>query len=218
MVTDGSTSQSSRPKRIEGEVLAAIGAGPEQSQPQKLVSQDEGMVEVWRKCSSMHSITDGASKDEAIQGRNRMLATPGILRDDSDQNAQPPFGNAQINETAIHLEILKIYQLSSPETRIYYDKGRDTEGVEEENWVIRWLLWHVFRYRDNRNKNRRQVSPGARNHSSSERSSSENHGIAASGELLSSQQPTCPVTTIDLDSTSTAGAPKTGFYDPVRDN
>ena len=40
-----------------------------------------------------------------------------------------------------------------------YDLGRDTDRVEEENWVIRWMLWHVFRYRDSRNRNRRTTSP-----------------------------------------------------------
>lgn len=60
----------------------------------------------------------------------------------------------------MHREILRIYQTARPETRQVYDLGRDTAGVEEENWVIRWMLWHVFRYRDNRNKNRRTASPG----------------------------------------------------------
>jgi hypothetical protein len=99
-----------------------------------------------------------------------MMATPDILRDDGAQNLQPPFSNAQLNESATHREILNIYQHAKPETKPLYDMGRDTQGLEEENWVIRWLLWHVFRYRDNRNKNRRQGSPAP---SSSENSSSE---------------------------------------------
>ena len=89
------------------------------------------------------------------------------------QNAQPPYSNSQVSETAVHREILNIYQRARPETKFFYDKGRDTQGLEEENWVIRWLLWHVFRYRDNRNKNRRQGSPDRRSPSSSENSSSE---------------------------------------------
>lgn len=41
-----------------------------------------------------------------------------------------------------------------------YQLGRDTDGVEEENWIIRWLLWHAFRYRDQRNnRNRRAGMP-----------------------------------------------------------
>ncbi|KAH9839598.1 hypothetical protein Tdes44962_MAKER08053 [Teratosphaeria destructans] len=55
---------------------------------------------------------------------------------------------------------MRIYHLARPLTRQVYDLGRDTERVEEENWVIRWMLWHVFRYRDNRNRNRRGTSSG----------------------------------------------------------
>lgn len=76
-----------------------------------------------------------------------------------DPNVEPPYSNAQISETAIHREILRIYDMARRETRPIYDLGRDTDRIEEENWVIRWMLWHVFRYRDNRNKNRRAPSP-----------------------------------------------------------
>lgn len=112
-----------------------------------------------------------------------MMATPDILRGGSEQNVQPPFSNAQLNETATHREILNIYQQARPETRSFYDMGRDTDGIEEENWVIRWLLWHVFRYRDNRNKNRRQGSPDP-SPSSSEHSISESQGATSSGNSV----------------------------------
>lgn len=101
------------------------------------------------------------------------MATPNVLRNNSVQHAQPPFSNSQVNETAMHREILNIYRHARPETKYFYDMGRDTQGLEEENWVIRWLLWHVFRYRDNRNKNRRQGSPDRGSPSSSENASSE---------------------------------------------
>lgn len=74
-------------------------------------------------------------------------------------SVEPPYSNAQISETVTHREILRIYRIARPETRVVYDLGRDTDRVEEENWVIRWMLWHVFRYRDSRNRNRRIVSP-----------------------------------------------------------
>ena len=91
-----------------------------------------------------------------------MTATPESLAPQfrDDPNVEPPYSNAQISETAIHREILRIYHTARRETRAVYDLGRDTDRIEEENWVIRWMLWHVFRYRDNRNKNRRTVSPG----------------------------------------------------------
>jgi len=117
--------------------------------------------------------SDKILQEEASAGRNRIMSTPNILRNNSVQNAQPPYSNSQVSETAVHREILNIYQRARPETKYFYDKGRDTQGLEEENWVIRWLLWHVFRYRDNRNKNRRQGSPDRGSPSSSENSGSE---------------------------------------------
>ncbi|KYG48386.1 hypothetical protein M433DRAFT_35274, partial [Acidomyces richmondensis BFW] len=60
---------------------------------------------------------------------------------------EPPYSHAHVTETAIHREIIRIYQLARRETQAVYDLGRDIERVEEENWVIRWMLWHVFRYR-----------------------------------------------------------------------
>jgi hypothetical protein len=91
-----------------------------------------------------------------------MTATPESLAPQlrDDPTVEPPYSSSQISETAIHREILRIYQMARRETRPVYDLGRDTAGIEEENWVIRWMLWHVFRYRDNRNKNRRTQSPG----------------------------------------------------------
>ena len=91
-----------------------------------------------------------------------MTATPDSLAPQfrDDPSVEPPYSNAQISETAIHREILRIYHSARRETKAVYDLGRDTDRIEEENWVIRWMLWHVFRYRDNRNKNRRTVSPG----------------------------------------------------------
>ena len=35
-----------------------------------------------------------------------------------------------------------------------YDLGRYWDGSNEDNWIIRWCLWHVFRYRDERNRSR----------------------------------------------------------------
>ena len=38
--------------------------------------------------------------------------------------------------------------------RFSSDLCRDPDRVEEENWAIRWMPWHVFCCRDNRDKNR----------------------------------------------------------------
>lgn len=90
-----------------------------------------------------------------------MTASPDSLAPQfrNDPTVEPPYSNAQISETAILREIVHIYRTARRETRVIYDLGRDTDRIEEENWVIRWMLWHVFRYRDNRNRNRRATSP-----------------------------------------------------------
>jgi hypothetical protein len=59
-----------------------------------------------------------------------------------------------ITESSLHREVLNIYYTASERTKPWYDLGRYLEGINEENWVIRWCLWHVFRYRDERNRHR----------------------------------------------------------------
>ena len=59
-----------------------------------------------------------------------------------------------ITETARYREIHSIYCDASPETKWWYDRGV-TQDSGWDNWIIRWCLWHVFRYRDDRNRHRR---------------------------------------------------------------
>lgn len=68
-----------------------------------------------------------------------------------DPAVEPPYTFSQLDEDAVHKEILYIYRNARKETKIMYSLGHDSEGDHEENWIIRWLLWHVFRYRDERN-------------------------------------------------------------------
>lgn len=82
-------------------------------------------------------------KREAVEGRKHLI--------------EKECANIPINETSTHAEILRIYQRASSSTRAVYDRGRDTDGVAEENWIIRWCLWHAFRYRDQRNNRSRPV-------------------------------------------------------------
>jgi len=107
----------------------------------------------------LKAVLTPSSQEEAVEGRKRLTEdSSALLVELRNSGLEPPYSHAHVTETAIHREILRIYQRSRPETRMVYDFGRDTDRVEEENWVIRWLLWHVFRYRDNRNRNRRAPS------------------------------------------------------------
>ncbi|KAI7341521.1 hypothetical protein KC315_g35 [Hortaea werneckii] len=86
------------------------------------------------------------AQEEAVEGRRRLTEDKeALLPELRNTGLEPPYSHAHVTETAIHREILRIYQRARPETRQVYDLGRDLERVEEENWVIRWMLWHVFR-------------------------------------------------------------------------
>ncbi|KAM3419202.1 hypothetical protein BST61_g5145 [Cercospora zeina] len=132
-------------------------------------------------------------KREAVAGRKRLI---------EKESAGFP-----INETATHAEILRIYQLASPETRAIYDLGKDTEGPEEENWVIRWLLWHCFRYRDQRNNRIRGSHTAPSNHAIDEEDSSG---------AISSAQSVTPDQEQDSNGSENVSTRRSEYWDPVR--
>lgn len=96
-------------------------------------------------------------QDEAAVSRDRLSYNPDNLNDASraDPRTRAPYRWDQLTETAIHREILTIASTENASTRFFYNKGSWTDKVEE-NWVVRWYLWHSFRYRDNREKPRGQ--------------------------------------------------------------
>ncbi|KAF2720351.1 hypothetical protein K431DRAFT_304354 [Polychaeton citri CBS 116435] len=85
-------------------------------------------------------------KAEAVEARRHLTAN----LEDHESCANASIG--QIGEAAIHREIIRMYKGARPETRQIYDLGQDLLGPAEENWIIRWMIWHVFRYRDIRNR------------------------------------------------------------------
>ncbi|KAM3420268.1 hypothetical protein BST61_g3555 [Cercospora zeina] len=92
-------------------------------------------------------------KAEAVEGWRRISANRNALvpqlRD--DPAIEPPYSFGHVEEQALQEEVLHIFHHARKDTRIMYELGRDRDGDVEENWIIRWLLWHVFRYRDERN-------------------------------------------------------------------
>ena len=61
----------------------------------------------------------------------------------------PPFAANQFSEAAFINAVKSIVKNASSQTRGLYDKGV-VQG--QPNWVARWMLYHVCRYRDGRNK------------------------------------------------------------------
>ncbi|KAF2807515.1 uncharacterized protein BDZ99DRAFT_356200, partial [Mytilinidion resinicola] len=56
---------------------------------------------------------------------------------------RPPYSMDKMMEKAIHQEVINFWKFASGETHKYYDFG---SVRDPDNWVIRWSLWHVFRY------------------------------------------------------------------------
>ncbi|EME45346.1 hypothetical protein DOTSEDRAFT_33868 [Dothistroma septosporum NZE10] len=62
----------------------------------------------------------------------------------------PSITTSRVPEHIMNSEIDHIYQTAGPATKILYELAFDPEHPREPNWIIRWMLWHVFRYRDGR--------------------------------------------------------------------
>lgn len=99
-------------------------------------------------------------QEEATAGRQR-ISHPSCLGEALQNNAEvrPPYTYNQIQESVRHREIINIFRTASDTTRPFYAMGSYFNGGNEENWVVRWCLYHSFRYTDNRN--RRTNRPGA---------------------------------------------------------
>ncbi|KAL2040806.1 hypothetical protein N7G274_006264 [Stereocaulon virgatum] len=87
-------------------------------------------------------------KNEAINVYNAQLRNRSALRREH-RNAEPPWTANQFTEDAFNAAIATIESQASARTRVLYARGRNRNGP---NWVIRWILYHVCRYRDGRNK------------------------------------------------------------------
>ena len=61
----------------------------------------------------------------------------------------PPFSANQFSEAAFVNALKTIVKNASAQTSGLYERGAGPDG---QNWVARWILYHVCRYRDGRNK------------------------------------------------------------------
>jgi len=65
-----------------------------------------------------------------------------------------PFSYNQFTDVAIRNAVDTVYRNASPRSLPLYNRGRPGS----DNWVIRWVLYHVCRYRDSRNKKARSTN------------------------------------------------------------
>lgn len=132
-----------------------------------------------------------------------------------DSAIEPPYTFNQMDEKAVQREVLAIYQRARPETKILYNLGRDIYMGQEENWIIRWLLWHVFRYRDDRNSALRRTT---RSENSGIESSMRQTAAISPEEATPTEQTTTNRFSQQLTegSGSNSASPVAPWYDPVR--
>jgi hypothetical protein len=84
-----------------------------------------------------------------VAARDELSKNPCNLTEQSrrDPSVLKPYRWDELSETAKHLYTLMIVHNACAETKPYYDMGRYSTQVNEENWVAKWYLWHSFRYR-----------------------------------------------------------------------
>ncbi|KAF2162964.1 hypothetical protein M409DRAFT_68900 [Zasmidium cellare ATCC 36951] len=131
-----------------------------QSENKALLFQRLGLNERDPRHRHLYSLM----KAEAIEGWSRLTARRDALspRLQQDWSLEPPYTFGQIDEVAFQAEAIYMWHHAQASTRTIYELGQHSKGDLKDNWIIRWLLWHVFRYRDDRNRihpNLRQVAP-----------------------------------------------------------
>ena len=99
----------------------------------------------------MENADDG--KSEAIRAYNQQLDGNRAALKPEYARVSSPFAANQFTEAAFEATIKSIENNACAQTRPLYNRGRMANG---SNWVIRWVLYHVCRYRDGRNKQRAQ--------------------------------------------------------------
>ncbi|KAL9121490.1 MAG: hypothetical protein Q9187_001956 [Circinaria calcarea] len=77
----------------------------------------------------------------------------------SNASVQRPYKWAHLSTTTIDQAIAEIWGNGGPWPRHFYDLGH-SQDRRVYNWVLKWLLWHVCRYRDWRNRRARTTTPG----------------------------------------------------------
>ncbi|KAI4148837.1 MAG: hypothetical protein LQ340_004914 [Diploschistes diacapsis] len=69
----------------------------------------------------------------------------------SNPGVHRPYKWAHLDPNVVDNAIAQIWKDGRPWSRYYYDRGA-SDDRKVYNWVLKWLLWHVCRYRDWRNR------------------------------------------------------------------
>ncbi|KAL1958164.1 hypothetical protein VTO42DRAFT_5019 [Malbranchea cinnamomea] len=96
-----------------------------------------------------------AMRDETIAVYRELGKADLLDNQRNDPNIQPPFYWHHVRQDRIRWATAEIWRRAGPMTRAFFSHGRSPNGDEGSNWVIGWLLYSVFRSRDERNRRRK---------------------------------------------------------------
>lgn len=137
------------------EFLVAIGLGQPTAE-----NRDKLFTQMW--VCILHAGSNGTSKhtDRSCQhevtsywNKHFETSSRSILKPEyaSNLKVHRPYKWGHLNQAAINTAICEIWGNGGQSPRKFYDLGR-SEDPKVYNWVLKWLLWHVCRYRDWRNR------------------------------------------------------------------
>ncbi|KXT16160.1 hypothetical protein AC579_894 [Pseudocercospora musae] len=145
-------------QRLEGEVAQASRSRYDQCRASTDVQSHEGDATATRP-SMLVLHKSNPEQLEASEGRRRIIAILAAHKQQSE--GVTIYSTSQIDESIMDAEVRHIYENAQAVTRPLYELGQDSAQPENPNWIIRWMLWHVFRYRDGRQKTRSDSTSAA---------------------------------------------------------
>ena len=72
------------------------------------------------------------------------------------QNKPGPWSYGDFTEVAIDDALRRITENATEQTRPLFQSGPDSQG--DPYWPARWILYHIFRNRDSRNRSRNRIT------------------------------------------------------------
>lgn len=85
----------------------------------------------------------------------QLVADPSNRRPHA-QHKEEPYSYGDFTEMAIDNALQTIAQNASPDTRPFFEGDPSPNG--DRYWIARWILYHIFRNRDARNRSRSRTT------------------------------------------------------------